>query len=268
MNRARPSSAAIGLVVLAAAMAIGAALLPPMPQPLEYHQFADRRDCGWLPNCLDTGSNLLFILSGAIGLVLLWRARQRPLFEHRAEAIPYGLFFIGIVSIGLGSGYYHLDPDNHGLMLDRLAMMLAFMAWFAAILCERVGVRDGLRLLPVLLAAGIGSVLYWGWSEALGAGDLRPYLLMQAWPMLCIVCLVWLYPPRYTGGGFIVSVIALYALALVFDRNDRLVFDITGGIVSGHTIKHVLSAIAVLVVVAYLARRRPIPRSAAGQSPA
>jgi hypothetical protein len=53
-----------------------------------------------------------------------------------------------------------------------------------------------------------------------------------------------------------VSVIALYALALAFDRNDRLVFDATGGMVSGHTIKHVLSAIAALVVVAYLSRRR------------
>ncbi len=254
--RRHPSNAALALCGLAVVMAIGAALLPPLPQPPEYHQFADRRACGWLPNCLDAGSNLLFILAGTIGLAFLWRQRHRPLFEHRAEAIPYCTFFIGIASIGLGSGYYHLDPDNHGLLIDRLAMMLAFMAWFAAIVCERAGVRHGLRLLPVFLAAGIGSVLYWGWSEARGAGDLRPYLLMQAWPMICIVALVWLYPPRYTRGGLVVSVIALYALALAFDRNDRLVFDATGGMVSGHTIKHVLSAIAALVVVAYLSRRR------------
>ena len=252
----RPSTAAI---VLAAAMAIGAAMLPPIAQPPDYHLFADRRACGWLPNCRDAGSNLLFMLSGAIGMACLWRARHRPLFAHRAEALPYWMFFAGIVAIGLGSGYYHLDPDNHGLLLDRLAMMLAFMAWFAAIVCERVGVRDGLRLLPVLLAAGIGSVLFWGLSEARGAGDLRPYLLMQAWPMFCIVALVWLYPPRYTGGGFIVAVIVLYALALAFDRNDRWVFDATGGIVSGHTIKHTLSAFAALLVAIYLIQRRPIP---------
>jgi hypothetical protein len=255
---ARPSNAAIGLCVLAAAMALGAGLLPPMPQPAEYHQFVDRRACGWLPNCLDAGSNLLFIVSGATGLLYLWRQRHRRLFEQHGEALPYWIFFAGIVSIGFGSGYYHLDPDNHGLMLDRLAMMLAFMAWFAAIVCERAGVSHGLRLLPLLLAAGIGSVLYWGWTEAQGAGDLRPYLLMQAWPMLSIVALAWLYPPRYTRGATIVWVIALYALALVFDRNDRAVFDATSGTVSGHTIKHALSAVAVMVVVWYLARRRPV----------
>lgn len=255
-TRRHPSNAALTLCGLAVVMAIGAALLPPLPQPAEYHQFADRRACGWLPNCLDAGSNLLFVLAGTIGLVFLWQQRHRPLFEHRAEAIPYWTFFVGIAAIGLGSGYYHLDPDNHGLLIDRLAMMMAFMAWFAAIICERAGVRHGLRLLPVLLAAGIGSVLYWGWSEARGAGDLRPYLLMQAWPMVCIVAVVWLYPPRYTRGGAVVWVIALYALALAFDRNDRLVFDATGGMVSGHTIKHALSAIAALVVVAYLSRRR------------
>ncbi len=252
----RPSNAALALCGLAVVMVLCAALLPPLPQPAEYHQFADRRACGWLPNCLDAGSNLLFVLAGTIGLAFLWQQRHRPLFEHRAEAIPYWTFFVGIAAIGLGSGYYHLDPDNHGLLLDRLAMMLAFMAWFAAIICERAGVRHGLRLLPMLLAAGIGSVLYWGWSEARGAGDLRPYLVMQAWPMVCIVALVWLYPPRYTRGGSVVWVIALYALALAFDRNDRLVFGASGGVVSGHTIKHVLSAIAALVVVTYLSRRR------------
>lgn len=257
-ERQRPSNAAIGLCLLAVAMAIGAATLPPIAQPPAYHQFADTRACGWLPNCLDAGSNLLFMLSGAAGLVLLLLRPWPSLFQHRTETLPYWIFFAGIVSIGFGSGYYHLDPDNHGLLLDRLSMMLAFMAWFAAIVGERAGVRHGLRLLPLFLAAGIGSVLYWGWSEARGAGDLRPYLLMQAWPMLSILALTALYPPRYTGGGWIVTVIACYALALAFDRNDRLVFDATGGVVSGHTIKHVLSALAAFFVVVYLSRRRPI----------
>lgn len=261
-RRKRPSKAALGLCLLAVAMAIGAAMLAPMPQPQEYHQFADARACGWLPNCLDAGSNLLFILSGAAGLAFLFRSRPSPLFEQRGEALPYGIFFTGILSIGFGSGYYHLDPDNHGLLLDRLSMMLAFMAWFAAVVCERAGVQHGLRLLPLLLAAGIGSVLYWGWSEARGAGDLRPYLLMQAWPMLTILALLALYPPRYTGGAWIVSVIACYVLALAFDRSDRFVFDATGGLVSGHTIKHVLSALAASFVVVYLSRRRPIERPA------
>ena len=85
-TRGHPSNAALALCGLAVVMAIGAALLPPLQQPPEYHQFADRRACGWLPNCLDAGSNLLFVLVGTIGLAFLWQQRHRPLFEHRAEA--------------------------------------------------------------------------------------------------------------------------------------------------------------------------------------
>ncbi|MBU1665594.1 MAG: hypothetical protein KKG92_09355, partial [Gammaproteobacteria bacterium] len=157
--------------------------------------------------------------------------------------------------VGLGSGYYHLAPDNDGLLWDRAAIALAFMAWLGAILGERVGVKTGLRLLPLLVAAGLASVFYWGWSEARGAGDLRPYLLMQAYPMLLIPLLLWLYPARYSGGRDILVVIGLYLLALLCDLSDRPVFDLTGGLVSGHTLKHLIAALAVLWVARYLRRR-------------
>lgn len=245
-----------GIVLAAAAM-----LLPPLPQPPGYHLFADRRACGWLPNCLDAGSNLLFMAVGALGLAWLWRHRRQFPGGPAAvggDAPAWWLFFAGIAAIGFGSGYYHLDPDNAGLMLDRLAMMVAFMAFFTAVACDRMGLRAGLRLLPALLAAGIGSVLYWAWTEAAGAGDLRPYLLMQAWPMVSIVALVALHPPRHSHGGHLVAVIALYALALGFDRADQAVFEATGGLVSGHTLKHVVAAFAALLVLRYLARRRPV----------
>lgn len=52
-------------------------------------------------------------------------------------------------------------------------MMLTFMAWFAAIVSERVSLRAGLRLLPLFVAAGLGSAVCWGWSEAHGMGDQR-----------------------------------------------------------------------------------------------
>ena len=49
--------------------------------------------------------------------------------------------------------------------------------WCAAIVCERVGVRDGLRLLPVLLAAGIGSVVVG--DENYGEGSSREHAAME-----------------------------------------------------------------------------------------
>ncbi|MFZ0105905.1 MAG: hypothetical protein WAK92_03500 [Thiobacillus sp.] len=41
----------------------------------------------------------------------------------------------------------------------------------------------------------------------------------------------------------------------VMDRTDRLVFALTGGWVSGHTIKHLVAALAVLAMARHLRRR-------------
>jgi hypothetical protein len=50
----------------------------------------------------------------------------------------------------------------------------------------------------------------------------------------------------------------MYLLAVLFDRSDRLVFDLTSGLVSGHTIKHLIAALAVLAVARHLQRRHAI----------
>jgi len=185
------------LVLLAGLVVVAASWFPPLPQPVQYHAFADQRACGPLPNCLDTLSNLLFVLAGGFGLAFLHRARARPLFIDAREAGPYRLFFAAVMLVGFGSGYYHLAPDHSGLLWDRLAMMLAFMAWFSAVVCERAGPKTGLRLLPLLLVAGLGSVAWWAWTEARGIGDLRPYLAMKVLSILMIPMLLWAYRPRY-----------------------------------------------------------------------
>ena len=249
---------ALGLGLLLGALAGLAWLLPPIAQPLSYHDFADQRTCWGLPHCLDTVSNILFVLAGAAGLLVLHRADRQGAFRDSREAKPYRLFFVATVLLGFGSGYYHLDPGNERLLWDRLAMMLVFMAWFAAIVTERISPRLGLRLLPLLAAVGLGSAFYWGWSEARGMGDLRPYLLMQLVPMLLIPLLLWRYPPRYSGDRAILAVIGLYLLALLADLGDRPVFVLTGGRVSGHTIKHVIAALAVVAVALHVRRRHAL----------
>lgn len=250
---------AYGLWLLVALLAVLAWMVPPMAQPLSYHALADQRACFGLPNCFDTASNTFFVLAGMMGLYFLQRTRGQGVFQDRREGWPYALFFVGAVLVGFGSGYYHLAPDNDRLLWDRLAMMLAFMAWLVAVVSERIGLRVGLRLMPLVVAAGVGSAAYWGWSEARGAGDLRPYFLMQVYPMLLIPLLLGLYPPRYSGGRILLAVIGLYLLALMGDLGDRQVFALTGGLVSGHTLKHVVASLAVWGVLIYLQRRQPLP---------
>ncbi len=244
------------LLAAPAALLLLALLLPPLAQPVAYHDFADQRACFGVPNCLDTLSNLPISLAGVAGLWFLAGAGGRRCFTELREAGFYRGFFMAVLLVGLASGYYHLAPDHAGLAWDRAAIMLAFMIWFAAMLAERIDLRTGLLLLPLLLAAGLGSVGYWYWSETQGSGDLRFYVLMQLLPILCVPLLLWLYPARYSGDGDVLLVIGLYLLALLCDLSDRPVFALTGGLVSGHTLKHVIAALAALWVVRYLQRRK------------
>ncbi|MGB7815129.1 MAG: alkaline phytoceramidase [Methylotenera sp.] len=256
LQNASPCTKALVLWLLAAALAGVALMLPRIPQPLWYHNFADQRVCLGVPNCLDTASNVLFVLAGVIGLHFLYCSSVRRTFIDQREALPYVLFFFATILVGFGSGFYHLAPDNGRLVWDRAAIALALMAWFAAILCERVSLKAGLLLLPLLITAGLGSVAYWGWSEAHGIGDLRPYGLTQLTAMLLLPLLLWLYPPRYSGDRDILVVIGLYTLALLFDFTDLPVFARTDGIISGHTVKHVIAALAAYWVMLHLKRRR------------
>jgi hypothetical protein len=251
-----PDRKTLGLWLLVAALAgLTFTLLPPIPQPLQYHDFADRRACFGVANCLDSASNALFALAGLAGLLFLSSGAGRRAFIDAREALPYRLFFLAAILVGLGSGYYHLAPDNGRLVWDRMAVSLALMSLFSAMLCERVSLTAGLRLLPLLLAAGPGSAIYWGWSEMRGNGDLRAYGLMQLYPMLLIPLLLKLYAPRYSGDKNILAVIGLYLLALLCDLTDQRIAALTGA-VSGHTLKHILAALAMYWVVVRLKRRR------------
>lgn len=253
---------ALCLWLLAVALAGIALLLPRIPQPLQYHHFADRHACFGISGCFDVASNALFVLAGLAGLRFLSGKAGRGAFIEQREALPYRLFFLVAILVGLGSGYYHLAPDNGRLVWDRAAISLALMSWLAAILCERVSPTAGLRLLPLLLAAGLGSVGYWGWSEARGIGDLRAYGAMQLYPMLLIPLLLRIYPPRYSGDRDIFTVIALYLLALLCDMMDHQIAALTG-VVSGHTAKHAVAALAIYWVVVRLRRRHILQHPAA-----
>jgi len=250
------------LMLIGTAVALNALifLVPPLNQPLaqalSYHHFADQRACFGLPNCLDTASNAAFVLAGVWGLFVLLGSGSRPVFIDVRERLPYVLFFLAVILIGLASGYYHLAPDNAGLAWDRAAMALAFMAWFAALIGERIGVKTGLLLLAPLCAAGLGAVFYWATSETQGAGDLRPWLLVQLMPIVLVPLLLWLYPPRYSRGGDALAVVGLYLVALLLDLGDRTVFALTDGLVGGHALKHVVAALAAWRVAHHLRRRR------------
>jgi len=87
-------------------------LSPPGQDP-DYHRFADQRGFLGIPNFLNVTSNIAFLLVGIAGVAFV--ARRPP--SHRAAWLT---FWMGVSVISVGSGYYHVNPDNRSLVWDRL----------------------------------------------------------------------------------------------------------------------------------------------------
>ncbi|HEV7609716.1 MAG TPA: ceramidase domain-containing protein [Steroidobacteraceae bacterium] len=245
------------VLALTVALALAAALVPAMPQPLSYHAFADCRGFWAIPNFFNVVSNLPFLAGGALGLHLIWKGGGR--FLEQRERLPYIVFFLGALLTCFGSAYYHAAPDNLRLVWDRLPMTLGFAGLVAATVAERVNLRVGLTSLWPLLALGVITVLYWYATERAGAGNIIPYAAYQAWSIVIIVLSLLIYPARrYSQGRLLAWAAFWYGLAKVFETFDLQVYRLLGGTLSGHTIKHVLAACAVFAIVRQLSMREPV----------
>lgn len=244
------------LIAVAIVIAIIALLLPSIPQPLAYHNFADQR--GWLgiPNFGDVVSNAPFAIVGVWGLIFLFTPNAARFSDPR-ERWLYTVMFAGLILTAFGSAYYHLAPGNARLVWDRIPIMIDFMALLAAVIAERVGVTAGLWLFPVLQAAGVGSVLLWRAGELRGHGDLRFYAAVQVYAILVLLLALW-FPPRYTRGADFAVVVGFYVLAKILEEADRQVFAL-GHLVSGHTLKHLAAAAAGCWILRMLEKRAMLP---------
>lgn len=248
------------LLAVTALTAMAGLLLPRIPQPQSYHLFADQRSFLGVPNFANVVSNIPFAVVGLWGLVVLLRPKggQNPTsFLDSRERLPYVIVSVGLILTAFGSSYYHLHPSNARLVWDRLPMTIVFMSLISAIVAERIDLRAGLWLLPVLLLTGIASVLQWHLSELGGAGDLRFYSAIQAFAVIFLLIAL-LIPPRYTRGADLAIVVGFYVLAKVLEVFDKPIFE-QGHFVSGHTLKHLAAAAAGYWIFRMLRRRRQSP---------
>src|SRR5579864_8443084 len=217
----------VGILLVLSAVVTGVMLaIPPFEQDLDYHNFADDRCFLEVPNTLNVVSNIPFVIVGVLGLCFLGSpAAKEPgrSFVDPSERWPYAFFFLFIALTGFGSAYYHWKPDNDRLLWDRLPLAIAFMAFFAIMISERISRRAGTILFWPLVLLGAGSVVYWHQSEVHQAGDLRIYLLVQFYPLLAIPLMLWLFPAKYTGTADLIGALVSYLAAKAFELLDRWV---------------------------------------------
>ena len=243
------------LIVLSIAAVVAIFLLPRIPQDPAYHAFADALTLLSIPNALNVLSNLFFAWVGVEGCYRLVKLDNLAI-EAQIRQV-YVIFFASLVLVALGSGYYHLTPDNQSLVWDRLPMTIAFMSFFTILCAERLSLNLAKKMYPLLLIAGIASVAYWHFSEAVGRGDLRPYALLQFLPILLIPLILLLFPSRHDRSADIWWFLAWYLAAKLFEMLDAEIYQLLA-VISGHSLKHLAAAMGCLVFLRHLRLRRPV----------
>ena len=242
------------LISIALSLFVSLFFMAPIAQDQAYHHFSDADTLFSIPNFWNVVSNLPFIVVGLMGLHLLSKGTPKGSLEKLR--MVYITFFIGLIITGFGSSYYHWNPNNASLVWDRLPMTISFMAFFTVVLGENISMTLAKRLFYPLLAIGIFTVIYWIMTESNGAGDLRPYVLVQFLPVIMIPLILWLYPSPFGGQRYIVLVLAAYVAAKLMEHFDHEVHELLGGIMSGHPIKHVVAATGTYFFYVALKKRR------------
>ena len=236
----RPAELALLLAV--AALAALAALLPATGLPAGYHDFADQRTLLGLPHALDVLSNLPFAVMGAWGL---WWLRRVPLDRlgtaQRGLAV---LFFVGLMATAFCSSSYHLDPHDAGLCIDRVGMSLAFAGLLGLAAADRIGTRAGVALAALVAVAAPATALV-AWL----GGNMTPWAVLQGGGLVLLAALALRRPQPRALGFSIIGVIAFYAVAKALELADAPVFALTQQLISGHSAKHLVAALAAWPVV-------------------
>ncbi len=233
----------------------------PIIQDPSYNRFADQRLILGVQNFDDVISNAPFLFIGWIGLafVMRWKPSDSPQsFEESSERWAYIILFCGIALTSFGSSYYHLAPSDDRLVWDRLPMTAIFTSLYAATVSERIDKRVGRILLIPYVLTGLGSVIYWHLTELQGSGDLRLYMDIQYYSIFGIILMVLLFPSRYSHGRWLVAVLLAYLAAKGFEQLDLTLYQATNGIVSGHVIKHLISAVAAIFALHMIRERHAL----------
>jgi hypothetical protein len=218
---------------------------PALTQPAHQHAFADQRVWAGIPFAMDVLSNLLFAAWGIAGLVFLLGLLQR--IRMNAEHVLAGLFFMGLAATAAASSWYHLQPNDAGLGIDRLGMTVAFAGLLGLAVAGRISHRAGACMAIAVLFLGPLSIGYWQAS-----GNVLPWMVIQFGGMALIL---WMASLKPLSGALVVRwglVISLYVVAKLLELKDHEIYAATLHVISGHSLKHLMASFAAWPVLSAL----------------
>jgi len=226
------------------------AFCKPIPQNVAYHNFADKRRVCCVANFGDVVSNIPFLFSGGYGIFVVYQLSEDR-FLTKGERLSWFILFVGIFLVGFGSGYYHLKPNNARLFWVRTPMCVSFAGLNLA-LVEVLGLykpSPGWQFAVLLYC--LWSCYYWRLYD-----DLRFYRITQFYPLAVSIPILLTFQPKCNCLGYVYFAYGAYVLAKLTEKTDWRIFQLTNGIVSGHTVKHLAAAAGIYSLVIFLQDRR------------
>nr|VDD19973.1 unnamed protein product [Brassica rapa] len=230
-----------------------------------HHVFADKRNfMAGVPNTLNVMTNFPFLIIGVLGFVLCLGGSFFNI-SLKGEIWGWTLFYASVSSLAFGSAYYHLKPDDNRIVWDTLPILIAYSSLFSSFLVERAGERVGLSCLVLLLFISVFSVAYARQVQieviicVLVDGrvfnDLRLCLTFQLIPCLVIPVMTVLLPPKYTHSRFWLLATAAHAVSKIEGLADSKIYNFNGYTISGHSLGHLCSALAMVLLTVMLLYR-------------
>jgi hypothetical protein len=242
MNNKIKTYIVIGISI-AAFVAMG--FVGPLAQDPNYHAFADARRMYDVPNFWNVVTNFPFCVIGILGVNAVINSRpgwsgfkSRPVQELNLSCY---VFFIGIFFCGIGSAYYHWNPNSATLVWDRLPMTIAFMGFFSLLIGDSISTKAGKQVLIPFVLIGLMSIVYWKFS-----GDLRLYAIVQFLPGILAPLMLLFYKQQSGLAKYYWTMILFYALAKIFEACDKQIFTMLD--LSGHSLKHLFAAMVPLTL--------------------
>ncbi len=223
------------LIAISITAFVAMAFVGPLAQDPTYHTFADGRLLYEIPNFWNVVTNLPFCIIGILGV----NAVSRPKSAVKELNISCYVFFIGIFFCGIGSAYYHWNPNSATLVWDRLPMTIAFMGFFSLLIGDSISTKAGKQILIPLVLIGPMSIIYWEFSN-----DLRLYALVQFLPGILAPLMLLFYKQQSGMAKYYWLMLLFYTLAKVFEHYDKHVFSSIE--FSGHSLKHVFAGLVPL----------------------
>jgi len=222
----------------------------PAQDPDSYFNFADQKIVFGIPHFFDVTSNILFLYISVFALIAGFR-RIRMIPPR--IFLPFVVFNVMVFFTGWGSSFFHFMPTPQNLFWDRLPLAMVFASLLTMILTDRVFHSFYKVLLVVLNAAAFWTV----WNINFGNHDIRPYLLLQFGTLLMSLFLLMSTKKNRLHENYLWAALLLYFVGKICELYDHQIYDTTTMLVSGHTLKHALAAVAVLMInISVLSERR------------